>query len=67
MAALGVFLMFALVETAALLGLAMRGRFDEIDRRYGPRGAKDELADELADLKARGVVAVDAATGEARP
>ena len=66
-AALGVFLVFALVETAALLGLAVRGRFDEIDRRYGPRGAKDELADELADLKARGVVAVDAATGEARP
>ena len=57
--ALGVFLAFALIETVTLLALAVGGRFDEIDRRYGPRGAKEELEDELADLKARGVVPVE--------
>ncbi len=57
LASLGVFCLVALVETAGLLRLALQGRFDEIDRRYGPRGTKDELAEELADIKARGVAA----------
>ena len=57
--ALAVFAICAAYETVTLFGLIARGRFDEIDRSYGPRGTKDELADELADIKARGVTAVD--------
>ncbi|MEQ1611544.1 MAG: TRAP transporter small permease [Hyphomicrobiaceae bacterium] len=58
--ALAVFAVCAAYETATLVSLIMRGRFDEIDRSYGPRGTKDELADELEDIKARGVTAIDA-------
>jgi TRAP-type C4-dicarboxylate transport system permease small subunit len=58
-AALAVFVLFALVEVLKVARLAFAGRFDEIDRRYGPRGAKDELDEELADLKARGVAPVE--------
>ena len=65
-ASLGVFVLFALIETAGLMRLAVTGRFGDIDRLYGPRGAKDELEDELADLKARGVVVVDATDPGAR-
>jgi TRAP-type C4-dicarboxylate transport system permease small subunit len=54
---LGVFVVVALAELFAIAILVLRGRFDEVDRRYGPRGAKQELDEELADLKARGVVA----------
>lgn len=67
LAALAVFCMVALVETARLLRLALQGRFDEIDRSYGPRGTKDELADELADLKARGVAAMGETDTGGRP
>lgn len=61
-AALAIFALVAAVETIKLLGLVFTGRFDEIDKRYGPRGTKEELADELADIKARGVVAVETPT-----
>ena len=64
-AALAVFLIFGLVETARLFALFFTWRFDEIDRRYGPRGAKDELEDELADMKARGITVDDA--GQVKP
>jgi TRAP-type C4-dicarboxylate transport system permease small subunit len=57
LAALAVFVLFATVEALKVIGLAMAGKFREIDRSYGPRGAKDELDEELADLKARGGVA----------
>lgn len=66
-AALAVFVLFALVDTAKLLALVAQGKFDEVDRRYGPRGAKDELDEELADLKARGVIAAPEAVTERRP
>ncbi len=56
--ALAVFALCAIIECVRIGGLAVSGRFDEIDRRYGPRGTKDELNEELADLKARGVVPV---------
>ena len=58
-AALGAFALFAVIETVTLFGLLLRGRVDEIDQRYGPRGAKDDLEDELADMKARGVIPAD--------
>lgn len=57
LAALAVFVLFAVVEAGKVIGLALAGRFRDIDRSYGPRGAKDELDEELADLKARGGVA----------
>ncbi len=39
-----------------MLRLIVTGRAAEADRLYGPRGAKDELDEELADLKARGAI-----------
>ncbi len=54
LAALAVFVIFAVVEALKVIGLALAGRFREVDRHFGPRGAQDELEEELADLKARG-------------
>jgi TRAP-type C4-dicarboxylate transport system permease small subunit len=65
-AALGLFALVALIECVRMGSLALRGRFDEIDRRYGPRGTKDELDEELADLKARGVAPVELKAGGVR-
>ncbi|MCZ8182184.1 MAG: TRAP transporter small permease [Beijerinckiaceae bacterium] len=66
LAALAVFVIFALVEALKVIGLALSGRFREIDRHYGPRGAQDELEEELADLKARGGLAEPPGGGAAR-
>jgi TRAP-type C4-dicarboxylate transport system permease small subunit len=33
--------------------MALQGRWAELDRNYSPRGARDELADELEDLRQR--------------
>jgi TRAP-type C4-dicarboxylate transport system permease small subunit len=52
--ALALFAFVSLVETAKLFGLVMSGRTSEADRSFGPRGAKEELDEELADLRARG-------------
>ncbi len=51
---------FALVAVGSALralGLALAGRAEAVDRDYGPRGAKEELQEELADIEARGVAA----------
>jgi TRAP-type C4-dicarboxylate transport system permease small subunit len=53
-AALAVFVAVAVAEAVRVLRLVTSGRGAEADRLYGPRGAKDELDEELADLKARG-------------
>jgi TRAP-type C4-dicarboxylate transport system permease small subunit len=37
-----------------LLWLAFSGQWPKLDRNYGPRGAKDELEEELEDLRKRG-------------
>jgi TRAP-type C4-dicarboxylate transport system permease small subunit len=55
--ALAVFAVVAVGEVLRVLGLIVTGRSGEVDRSFGPRGAKDELDEELADLKARGAVA----------
>jgi TRAP-type C4-dicarboxylate transport system permease small subunit len=56
-AALGVFVLVAALQLAKVLGLLVAGRIDALDRHHGPRGAKEELADELADIAARGAAA----------
>jgi TRAP-type C4-dicarboxylate transport system permease small subunit len=51
---------FALVAAGSALrafGLALGGGLERVDREYGPRGAKEELQDELADIEARGAAA----------
>jgi TRAP-type C4-dicarboxylate transport system permease small subunit len=53
-AALAVFLAVALLQLLRIGLLAACGRFDTIDRSYSPRGSRDELEDELADIRARG-------------
>jgi TRAP-type C4-dicarboxylate transport system permease small subunit len=52
--ALGVFLAVALLQIGRIVWLAIGGRFETIDRSYSPRGSRDELEEELADIKARG-------------
>lgn len=52
--ALALFALLTVVGTLRVFGLLATGKGAEIDRRYGPRGAKAELEEELADLKARG-------------
>ena len=49
-----VFVIVAAVESVKVVALLLTGRVSELDRRHGPRGTKEELDEELADLKARG-------------
>lgn len=56
-AALALFLAVAAVLVIGALLALLRGRWAELDRRYSPRGSRDELEEELADLRARGVQA----------
>ncbi len=66
--ALVVFSVVALLHALKLVDLLVSGEFDTLDRHQGPRGAKEELADELADIEARGAGSLAAApTGERRP
>ena len=39
------------------LGFALRGRSDLIERDYGPKGTREELQEELADIESRGAAA----------
>jgi len=65
-AALALFTVVAIVEAVRALALLFTGNAARIDHQYGPRGTKEELDDELADLKARG--GAEAATlPEGRP
>ena len=54
---LSIFALVALGSLARLLGFAFGGQFDRVDREYGPRGTKEELQEELADIEARGAAA----------
>ena len=53
-AVLLVFALTALVKLVKLTGLLVTGRFDAADREFAPVGTKEELAEEVADLKSRG-------------
>jgi len=55
--ALAVFVLACLVEWVRLGSIAAREGIDGIDRRAGPRTSREELAEELEDLKARGGLA----------
>jgi TRAP-type C4-dicarboxylate transport system permease small subunit len=55
--ALAVFVVVCAFEVFAIAKLLFKGDTHTIDRNYGPRTAREELEDELADLKARGVTA----------
>ncbi|MBU6378700.1 MAG: TRAP transporter small permease [Gammaproteobacteria bacterium] len=59
-AALAVFALIAVGEAIRVLLLAVTGRSGDVDRGFGPRGAKDELDEELADLKSRGALSTPA-------
>jgi TRAP-type C4-dicarboxylate transport system permease small subunit len=52
--ALALFALVAVVEAVRTVGAIVAGDIDRVDRAYGPRGAKEELDDELADLRSRG-------------
>ena len=64
-ASLGLFALVATGYGARVLWLAATGRVDALVRDYSPRGAKEELKEELDDAKARGVE-VAAMPGESR-
>jgi TRAP-type C4-dicarboxylate transport system permease small subunit len=53
--ALLLFVLAAGGQVLHLVWLAVTGKWTKLDRAYGPRGARDELADELEDLRQRGV------------
>ncbi|MGL4323391.1 MAG: TRAP transporter small permease subunit [Beijerinckiaceae bacterium] len=51
--ALLLFVSVALIQCARAFWMAWRRDWNALDRTYGPRGAKDELDEELEDLKKR--------------
>lgn len=50
---LALFALLAVLQCARAVLLLVRGEAGTLDRLYGPRGAKEELQDELDDLKQR--------------
>jgi TRAP-type C4-dicarboxylate transport system permease small subunit len=64
--ALGIFVLACLFEWVRLGSIAAREGIAGIDRRAGPRTSREELQEELEDLKARGgLAAID--DGDRRP
>ena len=51
--ALALLVVVAVVQVMRIAVLALAGRWDAMDRVYGPRGAKEELDDEIASLRQR--------------
>ncbi len=58
-AALAVFAAVAIGSALRALGHAFAGRADRLEHDYGPRGTREELKEELADIVARGAGALD--------
>lgn len=65
-AVLSVFGLVAVGSALRAFGVALRGDFTRLERDFGPRGTKDELEDELADIEARGATAAAGTPGDAR-
>jgi len=61
--ALAVFALLAGVQFARVASLAFRRRLDWIDREFSPRGSKEELEEELADIRSRGAAPIDLEKG----
>lgn len=60
---------FALASTGYALRaiwLAVSGRIDDLDNEFQPKGAKDELREELEDIRARGVLEAAGTDGSSR-
>lgn len=58
-AALGTFFVTALVQLVRVAMLLGASRLDAVDHEFSPRGAKEEVAEELEDIKSRGVVSIE--------
>ena len=56
---LAIFAVIALLTALRTVVLWIQGRMDELDRLHGPRGVRDEVADEIQDVRARGASATD--------
>lgn len=56
--ALSLVVVVALWQVGKLAWLGLTGRWSVLDRAYGPRGAREELAEELDDLRKRGGASV---------
>jgi TRAP-type C4-dicarboxylate transport system permease small subunit len=56
---LALFAGVAALHAGQLLVLVVQRRWKALDLGYGPRGARDELSDELADIRQRGVIVND--------
>ena len=67
LASLALFALFACVLAAKLIASLARGDFEGVDRDFSPKGTKDELAEELEDIQARGAVAQASLPGSAKP
>jgi TRAP-type C4-dicarboxylate transport system permease small subunit len=63
LATLALFALFAVLQLVAVLRLLFQRRLERIDREFSPRGSKEELAEELADIKHRGAASVDLEAG----
>ena len=63
--ALALFVVVCAVEVFNIGTLLFKGDLRTIDRNYGPRTAREELEDELADMKVRGVTAEVLPKGDA--
>jgi TRAP-type C4-dicarboxylate transport system permease small subunit len=58
-AVLSVFAVVAVTSALRALWLAVTGRLEALEREYGPKGAREELREELADIEARGAGRAD--------
>lgn len=65
--ALGIFAALALLAAARILVLLFRGDLAGINQRFSPFSAKAEIAEEVADLRARGTLVSADDAARARP
>lgn len=67
LAGLGVFALVALLVAMGTLRLWLLGRLDDVDRLHGPRGTREEVSEEIQDVRARGASPADPPSGMPRP
>lgn len=64
--ALALFVAVSVFQLVRILMLALRGDWSGIDRVYGPRGAKEELDEEIENLKQRSAADGPPSAGSSR-